>query len=50
VFFAIRLFKIADREREKSNQDFIIILKKNKTKILDSWNLELQEEKNDSDK
>ena len=36
---SIRLFKIADREREKSNEDFLLILENNKEKILDSWKL-----------
>lgn len=42
LFLGIRLFRIANREREKSDQDFLIILKKNKTVILDSWKLNFE--------
>lgn len=52
VIFSIlclaRLFKIANREREKSNQDFVIIIKRNKAKILESWSLELYKEDDNS--
>lgn len=36
---AIRLFRVANREREKGNLGFLIILEKNKSLILDSWKL-----------
>lgn len=37
---SIRLFRSADREREKNNQAFYLILKKNKTRIHESWRLQ----------
>jgi hypothetical protein len=41
LLLSIRLFNIADRERQKLNQDFLIFLQKNKKEIVNSWKLKL---------
>jgi hypothetical protein len=48
VWFSIRLFRLANRERQRLNQDFVIILQKNKEKILQSWNLTAQTDESNS--
>jgi hypothetical protein len=44
LLLAIRLLRIANREREKSDQNFILILNKNKATILESWKLKSRNE------
>jgi hypothetical protein len=39
LLLSIRLFNIAERERVKLNQDFLIFLQKNKKEIVNSWKL-----------
>ena len=41
LLLSIRLFNIANREREKLNQDFLIFLQKNKREIINGWKLKL---------
>lgn len=41
LLLSVRLFNIAEREREKLNQDFLIFLQKNKKEIINSWKLKL---------
>lgn len=39
ILGARRLFKVADRERDKGNRSFLVLVENNKALILDSWKL-----------